>query len=158
MSLSGILNSIKSKIETVTSVGKVSLYRRWVNTESAFNALFKTTINSTPYIRAWVVDRVRLTDERVAFPQSKKRVHTISIEGYHSIDSGTSESDFQALIDSVCDALRSLGKLTYEGSDNALYAEMPQVVVAGDFRAFGSVIAHYCEIQVNVIVRDQVSG
>ncbi len=162
MSLDGIIQSIVAKMNTVTDVGKVVAYQRWIITEKAFKDTFKATLtDTTTPIRAFIVDRSRMTDSRVAFPQTKERIHFISIKGYNSIDddgSGKSQKAFQALIDSVCDSLRDLGKCNYSGADHALYCEMPQVVSCGDFFSFGSVVCHAVEISVSVHVSTKVTG
>ncbi len=149
MALADIRTEIKSLLETVPGIGKVHDFERWTTDWKKFLEYFKTEDNK---INGWTISR-STTEEEAQSMAVNIRTHQIIIKGYYGLkDSVESEKTFQALIESICDVLRS----NHDLNGSCLTSDPPQVTKVYP-RPFGGVLVHVCNIALSVDERLQYS-
>lgn len=149
--------TIRSRLDTIVSavsnIGVVHDYERFSSDMTAFMTLFKTTISGTDQIRGWTIGyNGYSTPDDDEFPREFGhrfiRLKRFKIRGYQGLDdSAETEKTFAALVEDVCSAID--GDATLNDKDTYYLADYC-VVPVFDLRIFGSVLCHYCEIDVNV--------
>lgn len=147
MAYTTLLAQIKSAVEGVPNIGVVRDYLRWWRTDKDFLDLFKTTIGGTEQIRGWTITRDGVPgNDRYATGGQHRVTHMFVIRGLLGLqDSTGTEKTFQALIDSVVDALDDT--VTLGGN---VRSAGPATVPTITHREFGTVLCHYCEIHFPV--------
>ena len=147
MSLANIRGELKTVLEGVTGIGKVYDYLRYTKRQDSFFDLFKT---SNSKIHAWQITRPATEEKSHNQNNSNLRRHNILIFGIYGLsDAAATEKTFQDLIESVCTALRTAGKQPSPLSGTALRMGPPQVNTV-DYRRFGKVLSHGCDIKLCV--------
>lgn len=147
MAYTTLLAQIKSAVEGVTGIGVVRDYLRWWSDKKDFLDLFRTTIGGQAQIRGWTITRDGIPfNERYAQGGKHRVTHMFVIRGVLGLQDGTAtEKTFQALVDSVVDALDDA--VTLGGN---VRSAGPATAAAITHRGFGEVLCHYCEIQFPV--------
>jgi hypothetical protein len=141
--LANIVSKIKEILLTVTGVGtKVYDYERYAADWATFINYFK----SDSKVNGWEI-AVPSSTETEDTPSVNIRTHTIKIFGYYSLDdTSASEKTFRALTEAVCDKFRN-----YQVDlDGTAFMSSGASVNVRENRMFGSVLCHFCEIQLNV--------
>lgn len=140
----------------VTNAGQVHQRRRWDADWSRFLNQFKATIGGKVQIRTWMVTREGWQAESGdAFGEVKRTQRFLIVGALGMEDASDTETTFQALIESVCDAIdarKDLG-LSYVTD----YSVGPCSVRTIAAEALGSVLCHVCEIEVPIETVQTVS-
>lgn len=150
-------NSLQTIVQSALGVGpRVYGTIRWTNQPDQFLALFQNISTST--LAAWFITRDRTTDIRggttnaksVSLPFGQEaRVHSVMIDGFLSFKGdGSSESVFQAQIDTVLDSLTADITL----NQVVQYSGPPSTSI--DLESMATVFCHHVSIQFDVYVRD----
>ena len=141
--LANIISKVKEILLTVTGIGtKVYDYERYAADWATFINYFK----SDSKVNGWEIT-VPSSSETEDTPSVNIRTHTIKIFGYYSLDDGNaSEKTFRSLTEAVCDKFRN-----YQVDlDGTAFMSSGASVNVRENRMFGSVLCHFCEIQLNV--------
>ena len=141
--LANIVSKVKEILLTVPGIGtKVYDYERYAADWSTFMNYFK----SDSKVNGWEIT-VPSSAETEDTPSVNIRTHTIKIFGYYSLDDGNaSEKTFRSLTEAVCDKFRN-----YQVDlDGTAFMSSGASVNVRENRMFGSVLCHFCEIQLNV--------
>jgi len=141
--LANIVAKAKELLLTVSGVGtKVYDYQRWSADWTTFLSYFKTANK----INGWEIT-VEASPEIQDNPTSNIRTHALKIFGYYGLDdSAATEKTFRALTESICDTFR-LYQTDFDGT--AFMASGPSCNIREN-RMFGSVLCHFCEIQIDI--------
>jgi hypothetical protein len=143
-----IVDRIVDLVNDVASVGSVYAYQRFTADWSKYLALFQ----QTNQVRGWWVtlaEQQPISTEYLAF-DSVKRTYNVDVVGVMAVkDSASTERTFLALAESVMDAL--------EGKSASVTGVVsgkigPVSLRTYQYRQFGSVMCHYCEISVEIDV------
>lgn len=147
-----ILADIKAQLAAVPNVGQVHDYSRLAVDWGTYIARFKDTASGR--IRGFEITRTAVPEHlRGAF----FRHHRFVLRGFLGFkDEDATDKTFQPLIEEVCNAFRQAqppaGKPWLYQNGDAPAESCVQVTVI-DERMFGSVLCHYCEIQLSVTER-----
>lgn len=143
MAYTTVLAQIKTAVEGVSNIGVVRDYLRYWQTDTGFRDLFQTTIGGVLQIRGWTITRDAIPqNQRYATGGQHSVQYLFVIRGYLGLKDGTeTEKTFQALVDSVVDALDDA--ITLSGN---VRTSGPATVPTIDHRDFGGVLCHYAEI------------
>lgn len=145
MSYVAMLAEIKTQLESVTDIGKVHDYIRFVYLENEIVAQFKDTASGQ--IRAWQITRTDSSEEYADVNIASRRIHRFEIRGIMSIkDSAESEKVFQALIEDVCDKFRPLYNLNGEAERIVAPIQVEDV----ENRMWGAVGVHTATLVLEV--------
>jgi len=141
--LTNIVAKTKEILLTVSEVGtKVYDYERWAADWATFINYFK----SGDLIKGWEIT-TPASPEIEHSPTVNMRTHTIKIFGYFSLkDSTATDKTFRTLTESVCDKFRNY----MVDLDGTAFSASPASVNIRENRMFGSVLCHFCEIQIDV--------
>ena len=143
MSESAIREQIFEIISTVPSIGRVYDYERWTSDWGKFLELFKDPATGT--IRGWEISRSGV-EVKFLSRIEEEATHRFTVKGYLGLQDATAtEKIFNGLIEAIRTAFR--GNVTLNG-----VAELvePVSVSTIEIRTFGSVLCHYCELQLLV--------
>jgi|TARA_Y100000310_G_scaffold345771_1_gene469634 hypothetical protein len=162
MSRSAIISAIKTLLEAVTDIGQVYDSIRWTIYEDKFIQDFFTVVNGQNQIRTWMIyktgggqdygARSGSLGTGVDIPtQSALDRHDITIEGWASFTDNDSDSDFQALVDSVLDKFRAEISLT----DTALVRG--PINYAIDHQFFGQYFVHHVILNFYAVERTGIT-
>ena len=150
-----LVDQVINLLGTVTDVGRLHRWDRVVSDQAVFQDLFKFTPTGRQQaiMRGWTVSRSTTPADPSAFPEIH-RTYTFVLRGYNSLqDQAGSELVFNDLIENVMDTLDAERDLNGEAE---LYGCGPTSLLVFEPRQFGSILAHYCEIQYPVIVTSDV--
>jgi len=150
---SAILADIKTKLESVTDIGVIHDYERWIVDPSKFIALFAfTPAGGVKQIRGWEITRISASEHlKGAF----FRHHKFKLNGYLGLkDADATGKTFQVLIEEICAKFR--GAVTtqawdYRDGDNP--GNAPAQVMAIDTRMYGELLCHCTEIHISITER-----
>lgn len=147
-----ILTDIKTKMESITDIGKVYDYERYSTDMATFINLFKVVISGVEQIRGWEISRFAVTEHKTG---AYFRHHKFRISGYMGLkDSTATDKTFQQLVDAVSDKFRnSQGGSSWDYKDGDNPQNSPVQVPVIDVRTFGSVLCHHSEIILSVTER-----
>ncbi len=143
MSEAMIRQQIYTILSGVPGIGKVYDYERWTADWSQFLTLFKDT--ATGRILGWEISRAAVEVQFLSRIE-EEATHRYAIKGYLGLQDGAAtEKIFTGLIETIRTVFR--GNVTLNGT-----AELanPVSVPVIDVRTFGSVLCHYCELQLLV--------
>jgi hypothetical protein len=141
MSEQTIRQQIFTTLQTVPNIGKVYDYERWSVDWNKFISLFKD--NASGRILGWEIGR-SAGQGQFLNQIEEERTHHYSIRGYMGVqDADATEKLFNALIESISTTFR--GSLDLNGACMQASALSAAVI---DTRSFGSVLCHYCELQL----------
>lgn len=147
-----ILADIKAKLEAVPDRGVVHDYSRLTVDWGKYIERFKDATSGR--IKGWEITRVAVPEHlRGAF----HRHHRFVLRGFLGLqDAAATDKIFQQLIEEICSAFRKaeppVGSSWLYRNGDAPDESCVQVPLI-DERAFGSVLCHYCEIQLSVTER-----
>lgn len=151
-SYSSIRDAIVARVNTIANIGKVYGYTRQVADWSAYLNLFTSTIGGVKQVRGWEVswDGVPETDADMGRFGGSIETYSFTIRGKQGLDdSAATEQTFDDLIEAIRSDLRSQSNLGVL----AVHVGSIQVTVPViDNRQFGSVLCHFCEINVRMHV------
>jgi len=143
MSESAIRAEIATILGSVTDIGKVHSYERFVADMAKFIELFKTTIGGVPQIRGWEIGRKGPFED---IEQRTINQLTYSIKGYMGLqDAAATELAFSLIIEDVRTKFRD--NLTLNGKANGHDGLKGDVL---EVRMFGNVLCHYVEMTLTV--------
>lgn len=142
--LANIVAKVKELLAAVTGVGtKIYDYERYSNDWTTFLNLFKSADGK---IKGWEI-LTPASPEIQDSPTANIRTHTIKIFGYYSLDdANASDKVFRALTESICDKFR----LYQVDMDGTAFMASGASVNMRENRSFGSVLCHFCEIQIDI--------
>lgn len=151
MSEVAIRAEIVSVMQGITDIGVVVGRRRLARSEKELIDKFGFKTGGKTYVRGWTVMRTSTPEEirTAGGGGTNYRLHTYTIDGYWSFkDAEDSESDFQAMVETICDTFRPLATLNGKASR----VGPPQVNEVGH-RVFGDALVHYAELELTVTER-----
>jgi len=156
MSEALIRAEIVSVLGGITDIGQVSGYKRPAITEKELKDRYGALIGGKNVIRGWTVSRTETPEERVTFPSKHRREYVYVIEGFWGLkddaaEANASETDFQAMIETICATFRPLHDLNAKTKWTS-----PVQVRVVDHRIFGGVLTHHVELEL--LVREDVSA
>lgn len=145
-----ILADIKAKLAAVPGVGQVHDYSRLAVDWATYISRFKDSASGR--IKGFEITRTAVPEHlRGAF----HRHHRFVLRGFLGFeDAAATDKIFQPLIEEVCAAFRKAAPgaaWLYQNGDAP--GESCVQVTTIDERMFGSVLCHYCEIQLSVTER-----
>ena len=142
MALANIITAVQSIVGGVSGVENVyDTVRNW-QSEKQFRDGARTTSGA---IQFWFITR-ETTEAEDLGPRLTARRHRIAVHGYAGVnDAVASEKSFQALVESVAEALGADRKL-----NNTARHSGPAQVRAVDFRILNNVLCHHAEMAVEV--------
>ena len=147
MSLSTVRTKVKAVIETVSGIGTVYDYKRYVHDWASYKELFA----KDQKINTWEIQRTHVESDPYGGTGGREdRMHVFTIRGFYAVsDDLASEKTFQDLADLVIDAFRNKPKL--DGVTNIL-----NFPITGDFTEamFGGVLCHVVEIHLSASERN----
>lgn len=153
---SDIASALSTIVAGVTNSGQVHARRRWDADWSRFLNQFKATIGGKVQIRTWMVTREGWAAEPGEGFAEVQRTHRMLLVGALGVeDASDTETTFQGLIESVCDAIdarRDLGLASVTD-----YSVGPCSVRTIAIEPVGSVLCHVCEIEIPVTTVQAVS-
>lgn len=141
--------AIATVLEGITDIGLVHDRERFVVNPSEYLDLFKTEIDGTRQIRAWLILRERVdTVTDTAFGEDRDR-HLFVLTGYLGFqDSADTYGTLQGLCDSVRAAFSDQTTLGVSGV--MVRAVGPCTLRTFDTGQFGSVLCHRAEIELPI--------
>lgn len=157
---SDIITAVKARVDTVTNIGSTHGYQRYNADWSAYLSQFRTTIGGVDQIRAWVVT-MEDNNPIVGMMENSRygainRQYNVLIFGFLGLDdSANTEQTFLNLVEAVMDAVDGRIDLGVTGVTD--YSVGPAALRTYQIRQLGSVLSHYCEISLPVIVEKSVS-
>lgn len=142
MSLINSIQAIKAILESVAGVANVhDTVRNW-QTEKQFRDAARTGAGSLQF---WFLTREATAAEDLG-PRLTARRHTVALHGYAGVnDAAGSEKSFQALVESVVEALGADRKLNQTARHSG-----PVEVRTVDFRVMNNVLCHHAELALEV--------
>ena len=143
--------ALATLLETVPNIGQVHDRERFVVAPSEFLNMFKTTIDGTQQIRAWLILResTRPSDYLVFGEMSQR--HTFVLRGILGFqDSADTYGTLQALTDTIIALLDNQTTLSVSGT--IVRGIGPCSLRSFEVGQFGSVLAHVAEIEVPIEV------
>lgn len=150
MSRAAISAAIQAKISAVDATGKVHGYVRWAPEWEQFLTLFKT---SGSVIRGWTVSREATPTRQITGGEVEK-AHVFVIRGILGLkDASATETQFQALLDSLQDAFLADDRLggacdTLSPDWGPLAGAVGLQISTVETRMFGSVLCHFGELRL----------
>jgi hypothetical protein len=151
--LAGLTAKVYAIVNGVTGTIKVHIGQQLCRDWGQFITQFRDATGSR--INGWTVSRSRSEEDHLT-NQEMLRKHYWTIRGYYSVTDGSdTEASFQQLVEDVCDAWRVINNLDL--SDTCEICFPPQVLTV-DYRFFGGVLCHYCEIEVSAQERLAIGG
>ena len=142
MPLTNHIAAIQTILSGVSGVANVyDTVRNW-QTEKQFRDAARTASGA---IQFWFLTREATAAEDLG-PKFTARRHTIALHGYYGVnDAASSETAFQALVESVVAALGANRKLNSTARHSG-----PVQVRAMDFRVLSNVLCHHAELVLEV--------
>ena len=152
MTYTNQLLQLKTILETVTDIGVVHDSIRWSRESQEFIKIFTTQINSQGQIRTWMVSRVSGADAygmlqsaslgtQIRVPVGQQlRKYDWEIQGFMSFTDDETESEFQALAESV------LAKFNDNISLNSSCLERGFISYKLDHVFLGDHLVHHMEL------------
>ena len=138
MALANIITAVQSIVGGVSGVENVYDTVRNCQSEKQFSDGARTTSGS---IQFWFITR-ETTEAEDLGPRLTARRHRIAVHGYAGVnDAVASEKSFQALIESVVQALGADRKLNQTARHSG-----PAQVRTVDFRIVSNVLCHHAEL------------
>lgn len=150
MSAATARTAVYNVVNGVSNTGNVYDYMRWRTEYDKLLELFKTTISNAPQLRGFMVEYRGMTadDGEFSMPGGVFHTHNFRIRGILRLDdSAASEKTFVTLVETIINALDDDSTL-HGGS--SFYYTGPASAPVVETRTFGSVLCHYCEINVSV--------
>ena len=146
---SDIAGALSTIVTAVTNVGQVHARRRWDADWSRFLNQFKATISGKVQVRAWMVTREGWAGEPGDSFGEVQRQHRMLLVGALGVeDASDTETTFQGLIESICDAIDARKDLGLSAVVD--YSVGPCSVRTIGVEPVGSVLCHVCEIEIPV--------
>lgn len=146
MSLATIRSAIQTTMQAVADIGVVTDFEPWATRKERFLTYFKA--EALAYMQGWTITRESTLERKRDQQRTNSRVHVMVIRGYRAMDQeGTTEKDFQNLIETVCAALRVKELDHLDGT--ALLVGPPAVRIV-ETRTFAEYLVHYGEIALPV--------
>lgn len=143
MSYATINAAIKTLLEGVSGIGRVHAYDRWVKSKEEIKQ--ELYHENSRRLHAWMISRFKLEEADASKSHNDTR-HHIRLRGvYAHNDADASETAFQALVDSVCAAIRA----DFDLGGTSKYTTPPAAPVI-DLRSIAGVLCHHCEIHLVV--------
>lgn len=147
MSLSTVRTKAKSVIETVSGIGTVYDYKRYVHDWATYKDLFQKDSK----INTWEIQRIHVESDPFGGSGGREdRTHIFTIRGFYAVsDDLESEKTFNDLSDLVIDAFRN--KPDLDGIANIV-----NFPITADFseQMFGGVLCHVVEIRLSISERN----
>lgn len=144
MSQATIRTRIYTIVSGVSDVGKVYDYQRFANEYDTYLNLFKTAIDGSDLVRAWMVGYDGFAAEEVSTGDTVRR-HQFRVYGLERInDAAASEKAAAELAESICNALDTDATL------HGYLDDRPSSIELFGYLQFGSVFCHSIEIVVTV--------
>ena len=145
--------AIKTELDTVANVGKTHGYERYASDWANFLGHFK---DGTGIVRGWTIHRETMAVEINALDQPNMRLDqtvAVVLRGYMGLnDSGDTQATFDALLDTVMAAFNGQPSLH---ADVRLIG--PCQLQRNEWRNFGGVLCHYCEIAIPILAETTVA-
>jgi hypothetical protein len=149
--------AIKTAMETVTDIGKVYDYQRFIEDWSQLVNIMTATIGSSTQLRGWFITTPTggnfWREEVIGFQGGGMGgtilvTYTYRIRGFMAVDdSATTEKTMTALAMGVANAIKNNTTLQAYHFDD----EVPTVMTgAVDYVMFAGVLVHYVEIMVQL--------
>lgn len=114
--VTGILTNIKTRMTTVTGIGRVHSFWRWAHQDSDFNSFAVTG----GIVNFWQIRRLSTRESWMTSFQYE-RVHDIDFFGaYSHKDATPSEPVFQGIVERVTNVFRSTAGKTLAGTVQSL--------------------------------------
>jgi hypothetical protein len=137
-------NAVADKLYAVPGVGRTHNRLRYAADWKTFLDLLASNVTGNRQVRGWWVERERREDEYHSFG-TMNQTHIFIVRGILGFsDAADTDSTFGDVVDAVMD---QLGGTTITG---AWHVAAPTLRVT-DLRQFGSVLCHYCEIELPVM-------
>ena len=147
MSLSTVRAKMKTVIESVSGIGQVHDYKRYVHDWASYKELFA----KNQKINTWEIQRVHTESDPFGGSGGREdRMHNFVVRGFYAVsDDLASEKTFHELADLIIDAFRN--KPDLDGVANIL-----NFPITADFTdtMFGGVLCHVAEINISVSERN----
>ena len=147
MSLSTVRAKMKTVIESVSGIGQVHDYKRYVHDWDSYKELFA----KNQKINTWEIQRNHVESDPYGGSGGREdRMHVFIIRGFYAVsDDLASEKTFQDLADLVIDAFRNKPDLD-------AVANIINFPITADFQEsmFGGVLCHVVEIRLSVSERN----
>ncbi len=145
-----IQTALTALVSGVAAVGTVHEGRRLTSDWNGFIDQFVTGGK----VNGWTVNRRSFTEDRMDSLENLRRT-TFVICGYYTLATpaagvATSESEFDAMIEGICNAVRD----TYTMTATSELSSPAQLAIK-DERVFGDVLVHYCEL--TVVVQERIT-
>lgn len=148
-----LTSGLETLVKSVQGYGTVHKYWRWTADQSTYLDLFKTNIDGVGQIRTWLISLAEgspivETNSEFGYLQ---RTYTFVITGILQMnDSSNSEATFVGLIELLLEALKGESTMGVAGVIPRMIG--PSVVRLLQHRQFGSVLCHYAEIVIPIVV------
>ena len=147
MSYRDIMEQVKATLSAVANIGNVYAYVPYSADRDSMIDLFGFSLGdgSPSHLRAWTISRVGIIEDWIGTEMSMVK-HQMVLRGYLRFkDDGSSEPEFQDLIETVCDRFRP--RFTLQGtSDITLPMQVEDISVV----SLGGVLCHVVEITVEI--------
>lgn len=148
MSIASIRAGLKTRLETVASIGVVNDWEPLARTEPEFQRFFVAA--GTAEVRGWTITRESTETKPYAMGRNLA-THTMVVRGYQVVNNdASSEKAFQDLVEAVCAALRLEEVAKFGG---VVAVDPPQVRLV-EPRMFGfgtgTLAVHYAELSQRV--------
>ena len=143
MSETMIRQEIFTILSAVPGIGRVYDYERWTLDWGKFLELFKDPASGR--VLGWELSRSGVEAQFLSRIE-EDATHRFTVKGYLGVqDSAATEKLFNGLIEAIRAAFR--GNVTLNGMAELV---VPVSVPVIEVRTFGSVLCHYCELQISV--------
>ena len=150
MSLAAINAALAEVLASVGGIGQVHADEPYAATAKQFRDFFGVGRGSAQYIHGWTIAR-QSTEEHYLTNLEVERTHRCVLRGVYSVNTTQhSEAVFQAVVEAICTAFRSLHDL--QGQAELKY---PLQVDLVEHRLFGDILCHYAELSTLVQERIQ---
>lgn len=147
--------ALKARLDTVPDVGNTYAIERFITDWPTYLEQFKATVGGVAEIRGWTITLESIGANADVFG-GIQRTQVWVIRGMLGLqDSAETEATFIALVEAVMDAIDT--QKDFGIANVGDYSIGPCIARLIQVRQFGSVLAHYCEIQVNVEIERAIS-
>ena len=140
--------AVYAAVNGVSGTGSVYDYGRWSSTWDIDLKHFKNVIDGVTRYIGFMVVKNGMPSTEMEFSGGAIRTHNYNVVGFMSVDdSAATEKLFSVLVESVANAIDSNATLH---DTSQFYYVPPTSTPILDARLAGSVLCHYCEINVEV--------
>lgn len=145
-----IRTTITTTIDAIAAAGNVYDHEVYIGDDTKLRQFFEVTVSSVVQIRGFCVGLEAIDSDMISFASNQRRYQFVA-HGYMSFkDSLTAdtENEFVDVVETVIDSLDNLKDASVANVID--YSIGPCSARRIDFRQFGSILVHHCEILIPV--------